>query len=258
MDILKTASLDDWELARRRAELSRLEADLADEERALAGYQEALAAFERRYFEAFAARYRELDELEAQIAEKAAALRPDDAGKRRKAERLRARADGLGAAAAPEDVEVVRPQRDDAIKAVYRSLSKLIHPDLAVDPIERPEREALMAKANAAYAAGDLEALTYLMGERAVHHAPAVPDGEEALSRVMRQIDLAARRVAQAKEARAAAEDNELARLMRRSAKAEEVGRDLFAQIAQEFEEAARQAKKRIKALDRRLAKPRG
>ena len=77
-----------------------------------------------------------------------------------------------------------------------------------------------MAKANAAYAAGDLEGLTYFLNGRAVHHAPAVPDGEAALSQVMTQIALAARRVAQAREARAAAEDNELARLMRRAARA--------------------------------------
>jgi hypothetical protein len=241
---------DARELARREADLRRLERALAEREAARAALEAELAAFQRRYFAAFGRLYAELDELDARIAEQAAAVRPDDASKQRRAERARARVEGRGARPAPRE-EAARPAPSDELRTLYRALSKRIHPDHAADEGERRAREVLMVKANLAYAAGDVEALQ-AMHARGEAPAEAVPD---ALAQVARRIAIAEAQLARADAERAHREASDLARLARRVAKAAEEGRDLFPKFRAELEDARRQAEKRLRALERRAAK---
>ena len=60
------------ELARKRAELVGLEDDLAERELSLASIRAELAAFERRYLRTVGVLYAELDEINAQIAQRKA------------------------------------------------------------------------------------------------------------------------------------------------------------------------------------------
>ncbi|MDB5097404.1 MAG: hypothetical protein JWM80_1825 [Cyanobacteria bacterium RYN_339] len=242
MELVKTSTPEDRDRALRQAELGRLERDMAEREAALADLKAALAAFELRYWQAFAVPYAALDELEATIAEKAARLDPDDNTKRRKAERLRARADGLVAAPEPEE----RAQPDDELKAVYRSLSKRVHPDLAADEDERRQREVQMAEVNAAYRRGDVAWLS----QRLLGQEPG-----DTLALLDAQIAVVEQRLTQADATLATLEATPLAKLMRHEARARSEGRDLFARMLRELEEVEQALKKRQKTLDRRLGK---
>ena len=255
-ELIKRGAPLDWELGRRRTELARVERRLAGRVQALADFKAELAEFRVRYATALARPYAELDELEARVAEAAAQLRPDDAGKRRKAERLRAIADEHTAVArpAPAPTQTGKPQAPEGLRRLYRDLTKLIHPDLASDPTERERREALMIQANAAYAEGDEATLAYLMGQRELE-AQAGDDAERLLERLMRQIAQAEGRLEAPERELAEAEASDLAKLMRREAAAREEGRDLLGRFVAEVEEAQQQARKRLKALERRLAK---
>lgn len=64
-----------------------------------------------------------------------------------------------------EAVFNVRPQvnSDDALRQAYRTLARLIHPDLARDQADRNRREAVMRLANAANEARDIEQLRRLI-----------------------------------------------------------------------------------------------
>lgn len=260
MDVSKRAHPLDWELNRRKTELARLARELAEQELAVATFTAELAAFQRRYAAALAPHYAELDELEAVAAEKASQLRPDDASKRRKAERARVRADESAGKARPVPAPAApvapKPQPTDELRKRYRELAKQAHPDLAAEPDDRPRREAIMIQANAAYAEGDADTLAYLLSQWEARQAPAESDDvEAALERLMRQIAQASARLEAPARAQAEAEGSEIAKLYRRSQLAERQGRDLLDRLVEEAQEAKRQWRKRIKQLDRRLAR---
>jgi hypothetical protein len=258
MDLSKRAHPLDWELNRRKTELARLARELAERELALATFHAELEAFRRRYAAAMAPHYAELDEIEAQAAEKAAELRPDDASKRRKAERARARADESAGHTRPVPAPAVAPkaQPADELRKRYRELAKLAHPDLATEPEERQRREAIMIQANAAYAEGDADTLAYLFSQWEANEAPTDADDVEAqLDRLMRQIAQATARLEAPTKAQAEAEQSEIAKLFRRAQLAERQGRDLMDRLVEEAEDAKRHWRKRIKQLDRRRAR---
>jgi chromosome segregation ATPase len=257
MDLVKRATQLDWELGRKRAELSRLESELAERERALADYQDALDAFQRRFGHALANHYVELDELEAQIAERAAQLRPDDASKRRKAERLRAKVESRHQPAPHRPAEPAgKPQASEAARKLYRDFTKLAHPDLETDPEAKACREAAMVQANAAYAAGDVETLRYMLGVWNLEASGPEPDDPESvLARIERQIDQTAGRLDAPEKAREELEASDIGRLMRRAVLAERQGRDLLDRLLEEADEMKREARKRLKTLERRLGK---
>lgn len=258
MDLVKRATQLDWELGRRRAELDRLERELATREQALEAYQDELDAFQRRFGHALATHYAELDELEAQIAERASLLRPYDASKRRKAERLRAKASAHSEPPVPRpQAEVAgKPQASDAARKLYRDLTKAAHPDLVAEPAAKARREAVMIQANAAYAALDVDTLAYLLGAWGLETAgPESDDPGDRLERLMRQIDQTANRLDAPIREREALEASDMGRLMRRADLAERQGRDLLDRLLEEVAEIKQEAKKRLKTLDRRLGK---
>ncbi len=55
-----------------------------------------------------------------------------------------------------------KPSPADALKRLYRDLARRFHPDLGGDQNERDRRTAIMSQINAAYTAGDLDALQAL------------------------------------------------------------------------------------------------
>jgi len=67
---------EEEELARKRIELSELESALADQELNLTALRSEISAFERTYLRIVGKRYAELDEIEAEIAEELARVRP--------------------------------------------------------------------------------------------------------------------------------------------------------------------------------------
>src|ERR1700675_3869392 len=73
---VRPAKPEEQELARKRDEQAALESELAERELRAANLRAELGAFERRYLHEVGLRYAELDELKAQIAERAAKNQP--------------------------------------------------------------------------------------------------------------------------------------------------------------------------------------
>src|SRR3984885_8986404 len=92
---------EDRELEAKRGELAALEANLAERELQLASLRAELSSFERKYLAEVGLRYAELDELKAQVAEKAAAEQPGDPRLQEAARRARARAKATRSTAGP-------------------------------------------------------------------------------------------------------------------------------------------------------------
>ena len=75
------------------------------------------------------------------------------------------------------------------LKAFYRHVAKMVHPDLASDDAERARRTRLMAVASEAYAAGDEVALRRIFdGEAARPEAIVGDDTGARLVRVLRKM----------------------------------------------------------------------
>jgi hypothetical protein len=141
--------------------------------------------------------YAELDRLEAEIARRlaqeeetpAAHAKAADATARAE-ETQRALDDGLADIAdADEETGPATPAPE--LKALYRDAAKRIHPDLATDEAEKERRNTLMAALNAAYDAGDADAIQRILDGEASR--PEAITGDDIGARLMRTI----RRIAQ-------------------------------------------------------------
>ncbi len=80
------------------------------------------------------------------------------------------------------------PAEDGELRTLYRSLAKRFHPDLAADPSEKPWREELMARVNAAYSAQDLAALRQLANERPQPPQPPAPPAPKTRDQILAEM----------------------------------------------------------------------
>jgi hypothetical protein len=151
------------------AELAELGHLLSAVEAELLQARARLDAFTRIHDRLLGPLYAELDEIEAQIAQRVAvdSARADDV---RAAETARERARQSAMAAQdmaddPVEPAPVPPPPADALRALYRSLVKRCHPDLGGDDAQRLRRNEFMALVNDAYARNDVPALHRLATE---------------------------------------------------------------------------------------------
>ena len=225
---------EERELETKRGELAALETSLAEREVEFASLRAELGSFERKYLAEVGLRYAELDELRAQLAEKAAAEQPGDPCLQEAARKSRARAKATRCTAGPGRAhaqKVYTPTPE--IKRLYREVARRVHPDLTTDDADRAKRQDLMAQANQAYMLGDHSALTRVF--EAYECSPESVHGDGAGADLVRTI----RRVSQVK-ARLQEIDAELKALLVSDAKrlreqfdeAARSGRDLFSELA--------------------------
>ena len=231
---------EERELEKKRAELRDAEEALADRELELATYQGELHEFEQRYLRIVGARYAELDEVNAQVAEARARLNPDNATARKEAAQAREQAQESAGAAAEAITAETRGKfkPSDELKSLYRSLAKEMHPDKATDATERERRHQLMIQINLAYQAGDLARLLKIQHDWQ-HSSAAIKDesvGAE-LVKVIRQIAQLEERMLAIDAEIEILEASELAELKRKAEYAEEEDRDLLAEMAADLEE---------------------
>jgi hypothetical protein len=126
-----------------------------------------------------------------------------------------------------------------ALKRLWRRLARVLHPDLAATDGDRERSSALMARANAAYEAGDLAALE-LMAERVgAGEDPGLPDEAERLAHIERRAAAlaAACQSLAAERARLLATDS--ARLVAEAERRRAVGGDLATEAREEARDAA-------------------
>jgi hypothetical protein len=224
---------EEIELQKKNRLLDRLSDRLAQEEEDMADLRGVLEQFEARYTMEVARLYAEFDEIEAEIAEEEYKLVPDDEDIKRRAEELRRHAEESAArAAAGEEKRDFRFDPTPEAKDAYRSLARLIHPDLALDAGDKARRHALMTELNDAYSSGDQAKLDKLKAE--IHVSPDVITGDtvaDRLVRVIRQIAQVCARFEEIKNERVESESSELYELMQKAEDERREGRDMLAQL---------------------------
>jgi chromosome segregation ATPase len=229
--IVKQLTPEEEELAARREELARLEAELADQELTLASLKAELAAFEGLYLRRVGVLYAELDEWNARLAELRAELASTPEAKAEAAE-ARSQAQESYSAAHGEAAEVQPFTPSPELRSLYREAAKQVHPDTATDEKDRARRERLMKEVNAAYAAGDVEALRRILAD--VENSPDAVQGAGVgadLVRVLRQLKQVRNRIATIEQELTSLRTSEIATLRRDVERAQEERRDLVAEI---------------------------
>jgi chromosome segregation ATPase len=248
-EIVHRLSPEEEELAAKRDELAHLEAQLADEELALASLKAELAAFEGVYLRRIGVLYSELDDWNARLAE----LRAERAATpeaRSEAAQARAQANESYSAAHGKAAEVQPFTPSPDLKKLFREAAKRVHPDTASDDADRTRRERLMKEVNAAYAAGDEDALRRILAD--LDSSPDAVQGSGVgadLVRVLRQLRQVRNRISAIEREMDALKQSEIALLRKDVERAEEESRDLLAEIEATVRERIKKARGEHEAL---------
>jgi DNA repair exonuclease SbcCD ATPase subunit len=230
-DLVPRLTPEEEELAAKREELARLEAQLAEQELLLASLKAELAAFEGLYLRRVGVLYAELDEWNARLAE----LHAEQAGTpeaKAEAAEARTQAEEAYSAAHGEAAEVQPFTPSPELKKLYREAAKRVHPDAATDEKDRARRERLMKEVNAAYAAGDEEALRRILA--GLDTSPDAVQGSGIgadLIRVLRQLNQIRDRIAAIEREIASQLETDLAQLKAKADIAATEGRDLLEEM---------------------------
>ena len=224
-------------LAGQERLLAELTEQLATKETEFATLAAELARFRVQYLGRFAPLYAEIDRLDAEIARQIAANDGSRAAHARAAEAA-ARADEsreaeaeAREAGAASDKVTERTQPPPELRDLYRQAAKKIHPDLAADDVERERRTALMAWLNAAYEAGDAEAIRRILADEAARPEAIIGDDVASrLLRVIRKISQVRGRLTELAELTEALEADPIYTLFAQSRVAWEAGEDPFAE----------------------------
>jgi len=248
----RPAKPEEQELARKREEQTALESELAEREERAASLRAELSSFERRYLHDVGMRYAELDELKAQMAERAAKSQPGAERAQHAAREARARADETKSAASEEDIQAPKQfKASPEMKRLYREVAKRIHPDLTSDRDERARRQLLMAEANKAYEQGDESRLSKILN--AYEASPETVQGEGAgaeLIRVIRRISQVRSRIAEIEAEAQELLRSDLYQLKSRVEEAEQHGRDVLKEMVDKVEQQIAQAKRRLEKVE--------
>lgn len=243
-----TTTPEEIELNKKLRVLDRLKDRLADREEDMVDMRAELQQFEARYTMDVARLYAEHDEIEAQIAEEEFRLVPDDEEIKKKAEELRRRAEESARAAEEASASDNPFEPTPEVRKTYHNLARIIHPDLALDAVEKERRHGLMAELNQAYSAGDQAKLNKLVED--LRHSPDLISGDsvgDQLVRAIRQIAQVKARLTELVRERAEAESSELFELRQKVEAEMAEGRDLLSQMAA-------RTRAHIKKSERRLA----
>lgn len=242
---------EEIELNKKRSVLERLKDRLADREEEMADLRAELEQFEANYSMQVGRLYAELDEIEAEIAEEEYKLVPDDEEIKKKAEELRRRAEE-SAARALEAAEAAEKKWEPTVEAkkAYHNLARTIHPDLALDAVEKEKRHALMAQLNQAYSSGDQSKLNKLVEE--FRNSPDLVKGDsigDELVRAIRQIFQIKLRLEELKTERSSVETSELFALREKMRSEMAEGRDMVAQMSARTVVQIRKSQRRLENL---------
>ncbi len=232
--------------------MTALEGQLAERELDLATLQAEIRGFEARYLRTVGRLFSELDELHAQLTESEARRHPDDPHQHQRAEEARAQAnasaEAAGVAVLTDDAEF-RPSDD--LKALYRRIAKLVHPDLATSERERERRTKIMAEANRAYAQGDEAKLRALLDEWELSPESVPGDGVGAeLVRTIRKIHQVERRLVVIDSEIADLKQTDLFSLKTRADASARSGQDPLTEMAEQLKAEISKVRQNLKVDD--------
>ena len=217
-----------------------------------------LLAFERKYFRLVGRLFADLDDLEdieARIAELEANLNPTDKDAQEKAkEALHRSIDSQKSISLTSDgnkKEKFEPS--DNLKKLYRQAAKTVHPDLATEINSQHLRQLLMAELNLAYEKGDEEKIIDIIRQWETSPEAVEGDGVEAeLTRVIRKIAQVQNRLLLIDSEIMALKDSTLWNLKKECDSAEEVGRDLLSEMAENLNAKILAAKGRLSKMEKK------
>lgn len=234
-EIMRNQTPEEQELSIKLSALIEIEAELAQRELDLATIQAELHIFEANYIRIVGVRLAKLDDIEAQIAELEARLKPGNKKIQEQAAQARVQAQkSAEAIEMTEEPEKGKFKPSESLKKLYREVAKLIHPDLAVDDEKgRLQRQKLMVDANRAYEKGDETQLQMILDEWKNSPESVKGEGTAAeLVRVIRKLAQVKKRLHDIKNELAQLKESDLYRLKKRAEEAEDEGRDLLAELA--------------------------
>jgi hypothetical protein len=186
---------EEVELKQKEESLRQKQDILTERELTLSTLQADLRSFEVEYYLKLGEKYVHIDRLQATLDRLIASRIPQDifAGTRASESEARARKSANDAESFKERSEkasgTFKPTAE--LKALYRELAKLLHPDLTLDPNEKVRRNSLMQQVNNAYQTCDLMKLKELW--EAEKNNPDNIKGDDIGSSLVRAI----RRIAQ-------------------------------------------------------------
>ena len=237
---------EDEELAKKQAELGQLEGELADRELHLATLQGEIRAFECRYVKTVGVLYAELDEINAQLAERLVVTSGSEVTKHA-ADNARQQADHSRSVVHSEIIEVSDFTPSQELRSLYREVAKRIHPDLACELVDRQKREVLMARANQAYREGDRDQLRKILEEYESTPESVQGSGTAAdLVRVIRKIKQVTIRLSQISQEAQKLLDSAIAKLKTQAEESEREGRDLLYELASRIRERIAVSRRRL------------
>ncbi len=257
--ITRAQTPEEAELERKKLELGALESELAERELDLSTVEAELRAFERRYLRTVGVKYAELDEIEAQIAEAEARLKPKNTTVKERASQARTQAEesaqAAGVAQESKGREDFKPPED--LKKLYREVARRIHPDLATDEKERSRRTHLMAEVNRAYQDSDAERLQAILREWESSPETVMGDGTGAeLVRAIRKIAQVQGRMRAIEIMIMKQKESDLYKLMMKAREAEQQGRDLLKEMTAKLVEEIISAENRLTGLSSARVNP--
>lgn len=251
-ELVTSKTPQERELDEALARLAACEEELSQRELELATLQAEVTAFNARYLRALGSRFAELDAIEAEIAEILARSKPSDPEVRRQAESARAQADtsareANASACAPDRGRFV-PSED--IKKLYRAIAMKVHPDRATDDESRSRRTRIMAEVNEAYSQGDLVRLRSILSQwETSSDAIQGEDVASRLSKAVRALRQIGDRITSILLEVERVRQTEMYRLMVKCGEAEEAGRDLLAEMAEDLAERIAEVRRRRDAM---------
>ena len=125
-----------------------------------------------------------------------------------------------------------------ALKKLYRQLARRFHPDLGANEADRQHRTQLMMAINAAYAAADLARLEQLALEPDTISSTVHYDNlKQQAQALLQELTRLQKRLKEIQTEIRHLEHHRSSRLRRKVEKAENEGRDLLAEIAQDLRE---------------------
>jgi hypothetical protein len=253
---VKFLSPEEEELRRKLAELDEISGVIAEKELELTNLCNSLSHFGSKYFSEVGIKYKELDDINAQIAEYAAKRDPSDITAQKKAEEARIQAERTEEeffsyeAIKEEHAKDFEPSEE--MKKLYRQIAMKIHPDKATEDSEKERRTKLMAELNNAYAEGNIAKMTQILREWESSPESVVGDGVAMkLVRTIRKIAQLKGRLSIIEEEVSEIKISEMSKMMIRVQESEEKGIDLLGELSRKIDEDIRSAKAVLMGLER-------
>lgn len=232
-----TKTPEQEELEEKYRILEDLEANFASTQVDYSTLAGEIAAFRNRYYLRVGSLYARLDSLRAEIRKLVAQQHPGNETAHKEAEQAyqqaQATADEVNCATEDGPVDF---QPSTELKHLYRQAAKLIHPDRAKDDEDRQLRDRLMAEVNAAYAAGDAEAISEILERyRDRLNAADRDDVGAQLVRAIRNIARTRTHIASLEQAIASLKISEWYKLKIEVTEGEARGEDMLGQLAEKI-----------------------